>query len=252
MYAEPRIVRDLSQCVFYHAMDLPDGQFARGNWDLRNSFEIYTGNVKFAGKRVLDVGTASGFLSFGAEKCGASEVVSFDSASFDMHAGIPVLEVRRRGGSPIEFDFEGVRNAYWYAHRAYNSRAKCFYGDIYNLPDALGEFDIVIVGAILCHLRDPLGALISIARRCQHTLIITEPIIDARQPFMMFHGRPGSGGPHNTWWNLSAGLYETYLQILGLRIGHYAQNVYPWQDEGGRKLSVSLGTVVAERYEPVA
>lgn len=73
---------------------------------------------------MLDVGTASGFLSFEAEKRGA-EVVSFDSASPKMHAGVPFLDVRRRGGTAIEEDFEGIRNAYWYAHRAYGSRAKC-------------------------------------------------------------------------------------------------------------------------------
>jgi hypothetical protein len=87
---------------------LPGGQFARGNWDLRNSFEKYTANVQFARKRVLDVGTASGFLSFEAEKRGA-EVVSFDSASPKMHAGVPFLDVRRRGGTAIEEDFEGIR-----------------------------------------------------------------------------------------------------------------------------------------------
>src|SRR5689334_8426613 len=87
MYAEPRNVSDLSKCRFYHAMDLPDGQFVRGNWDLRNSFEKYTGFAQFAGRRMLDVGTASGFLTFEAEKRGA-EVVSFDSSSPKMHAGV--------------------------------------------------------------------------------------------------------------------------------------------------------------------
>jgi SAM-dependent methyltransferase len=166
MYAQPRMVTDLNQCRFYHAMDLPDGQFIRGNWDLRNSFEQYTGNVQFARRRVLDVGTASGFLSFEAEKRGAEEVVSFDSASPTLHVSVPFLEVRQRGGTPLDDDFEAIRNAYWYAHRAYGSRAKCYYGDVHNLPEELGEFDIVLVGAILCHLRDPLGALTSIARRC--------------------------------------------------------------------------------------
>jgi hypothetical protein len=52
---------------------------------------------------VLDVGTASGFLSFEAEKRGA-EVVSFDSASPKMHAGVPFLDVRRRGGTAIEYE----------------------------------------------------------------------------------------------------------------------------------------------------
>jgi SAM-dependent methyltransferase len=252
MYAEPRIVTDLSQCQFYHAMDLPGGQFGRGNWDLRNSFEKYTANIDFAGKRVLDVGTASGFLTFEAEKRGA-EVVSFDSASHEMHAGVPFLEVRRHGHTAIEDDFEGIRNAYWYAHRAYGSRAKCYYGDVYNLPDELGEFDIVLIGAILCHLRDPVGALTSIARRCRNALIITEPILESREPLMFFQPRPAaSKGPHNTWWHLSIGLYAMFLEILGFKIVHYAQDNYPWRkNAAGEQYFFRLGTIVALRFEPV-
>jgi SAM-dependent methyltransferase len=194
---------------------------------------------------VLDVGTASGFLSFEAEKRGA-EVVSIDSASPKMHAGVPFLDVRRRGGTAIEEDFEGIRNAYWYAHRAYGSRAKCYYGDVYNLPDELGEFDIVLVGAILCHLRDPVGALTSITRRSRHVVVITEPIVESWEPFMSLVPRPSaSKGNHNTWWHLSIGLYGMFLEILGFKIVHYAQNDYPWQ-----KHFIHLGTVAAVRFEP--
>jgi SAM-dependent methyltransferase len=253
LYAEPRIVTDLSQCHFYHAMDLPGGEFGRGNWDLRGGFEKYTANINFAGKRVLDVGTASGFLTFEAEKRGA-EVVSFDSASPEMHAGLPFIEVRRRGGSAIEDDFDEGRNAYWYAHRAYGSRAKCYYGDVYNLPDELGEFDIVLVGAILCHLRDPVGALTSITRRCRHQLVITEGIIESKQAYMQFIGSPERGtfiNSYNNWWNLSLGLYAMLLEILGFKIAAYAQNTYPWQNAAGEKRDFRLGTIGALRVEPV-
>jgi len=255
LYAEPRIVKDLSQCQFYHMMDFPSGVRGHGNWDLRACFEKYTANVDFAGKRVLDVGTASGFLTFEAEKRGA-EVVSFDSSSPEMHAGLPFIEVRRRGGTAPDAadDFEGLRNAYWYAHRAYGSRAKCYYGDIYNLPDELGEFDIVLVGAILVHLRDPVSALTSITRRCRHQLVITEGIIESKQPFMMFAGRPvqvPGVNKYNNWWNLSLGLYAMLLEILGFQIGHYAQNDYPWQNAAGLKTVIRLETLGAVRVEPV-
>jgi SAM-dependent methyltransferase len=253
LYAEPRLVTDVSQCQFYHAMDLPGGRFARSNWDLRTSFEKYTGQVQFAGKRLLDVGTASGFLTFEAEKRGA-EVVSFDSASPNMHVGVPFLEVRRRCGAAIEDDFERIRNAYWYAHKAYGSRAKCFYGDVYNLPAELGEFDIVLVGAILCHLRDPVGALTSIAARCRHILVITEPIVESREPLMSFFPRPSqraTKSPQNTWWHLSIGLYGVFLEILGFKIVHYAQNDYPWLSATGEKGWSRLGTVGSTRFEPV-
>ena|SRR5687767_12615915 len=76
--APPRFVDRLEDCFFYHAMDLPGFGLVRGHWDLREKFDDYVGGVPMAGKSVLDVGTATGFLSFEAEKKGASRVLSFD------------------------------------------------------------------------------------------------------------------------------------------------------------------------------
>jgi len=255
LYAEPRIVKDLSQCQFYHMMDFPSGVRGHGNWDLRACFEKYTANVDFAGKRVLDVGTASGFLTFEAEKRGA-EVVSFDSSSPEMHAGLPFIEVRRRGGSAPDAadDFEEGRNAYWYAHRAYGSRAKCYYGDVYNLPDELGEFDIVCGVLLVVHMTDPISALTSITRRCRHQLVITDGIIESKDPFMMFIGGPceiPNVNKYNNWWHLSLGLYAVLLEILGFQMAYYKQNVYPWQNAAGLKRLMQGGTIGAVRVEPV-
>ena len=58
----------LSECDFYHSMDFPDGNSVDGVWDLRDRFASYTGNFSFENKSVIDVGTASGFLAFEAEK----------------------------------------------------------------------------------------------------------------------------------------------------------------------------------------
>jgi SAM-dependent methyltransferase len=256
LYAEPSIVEDLSQCHFYHMMDFPGGVSGRGNWDLRGRFERYTANVNFTGKRVLDVGAASGFLTFEAEKRGA-EVVSFDSSSPRMHAGLPFIEVRRRGdGSAPDGNenYETGRNAYWYAHRAYGSRAKCYYGDVYNLPDELGEFDIVLVGQILAHLRDPVSALTSITRRCRDKLVIMDNIIESKEPVMRFMGNPQPNpnvNKYNTWWSLSLGLYDALLQILGFKLAYYVQNDYPWQNAAGLKVAMRVATLGAERVEPV-
>ena len=59
-------------------MDLPGVGQVDGQWDLRGDLRRYLGGVDVAGKRCLDIGTASGFLSFEMEKEGA-EVVSFDA-----------------------------------------------------------------------------------------------------------------------------------------------------------------------------
>jgi 2-polyprenyl-3-methyl-5-hydroxy-6-metoxy-1,4-benzoquinol methylase len=71
IFSPARYVQDPSQCVFYHKMELPEFGLVEGAWDLRGRINEYLGNVPLAGKRALDVGTASGFLSFEMEHQGA-------------------------------------------------------------------------------------------------------------------------------------------------------------------------------------
>lgn len=77
IYAKPRVVTTVAQCIFYHTMDIPGHGHVDGYWDLRGTEKQYLGNVDFAGKRVLEVGTASGYLCFWMEQQGA-DVVAYD------------------------------------------------------------------------------------------------------------------------------------------------------------------------------
>lgn len=67
----------LEECCFYHTMDLPGVGMVTGDWDLRGGVSDHLGNVALAGKRVLEIGPANGFLSFEMERSGA-EVVGYD------------------------------------------------------------------------------------------------------------------------------------------------------------------------------
>ena len=73
-----RFVDRLEDCFFYHTMELPGFGEVRGHWDLRGRFKEYIGGVSLEGKSVIDIGAATGFLSFAAEKSGATRVLSFD------------------------------------------------------------------------------------------------------------------------------------------------------------------------------
>src|SRR5262245_37823785 len=79
LYAVPPVVTNLDECFFYHVMDLPRYGTTPGYWDLRGHESQYLGEVQLAGKRVLEIGPASGHLSFFMERAGAS-VVSVEAA----------------------------------------------------------------------------------------------------------------------------------------------------------------------------
>ena len=61
-FEEPRTVPSIDDCYFYHVMDLPGHGVVGREWDLRGGEAAYLGGVAFHGKRVLEFGTASGFL----------------------------------------------------------------------------------------------------------------------------------------------------------------------------------------------
>jgi hypothetical protein len=189
-------------------MDLPGIGSVKGDWDLRGRFDEYVGGVDLRGKTVLDVGTASGFLSFEAEKRGAL-VTSFDA---DTHERIQTMPPDAL--DPIYFN--GMRNSYRLAHRAFGSRATTVYGDLYSLSNLLGGFDVVIVAQILVHLRDPFGALHQAALACKDTLIIAEATFAEAgdYPFALYCG---TMVPHSWWW-LSLPIYRHVLKCYGFRV----------------------------------
>jgi hypothetical protein len=118
IYASPRVVTDITQCYFYHTIDLPEIGTVEGNWDLRAGLHEYLGNFDFRGKRVLDIGTANGILSFWMEKHGA-EVISFDldkEGDWDMvpFANWPEYEQISNDRKTI---IDRLNNAYWFCHR---------------------------------------------------------------------------------------------------------------------------------------
>ena len=249
-FAAPRTVRSPDDCSFYHAMDLLGfGTVkAQSYWDLRGRFEDYTGRVDLRGKRFLEIGTASGFISFEAERRGA-EVVSFDMERAEQRQIVPTRHIRATWSEQVEYsrhELNRVKNAYWLAHRALGSQAQAFYGDIYNIPEELGAFDVVFFGQVLVHIRDPLWALYQGASLCRDTLVITEGMIEDPVPRMLFiHREDATAGPTG-WWHLSTKLYEQWLATLDFEIKNLTGGHYPYVTPEGVH-PYHLSTIVARR-----
>lgn len=223
-YAEPRHVTKVEDCIFYHHMDLPEVGAVGNGWDLRKSIDDYLGRFDFRGKRALDVGAASGYLTFEMEKRGA-EVVSFDMADVSHWQMVPFrakgFDVERMRKS-IQNVTTPVRNAYWLAHRLLKSGARAFYGDIYNIPDAIGEFDVVMLGMVLPHLREPFYALAQTTRLSRDAVIITQQAPRVAGPMAYFipnvRLNPNNLETYGAWWVFTEDCFREMLQVLGFRI----------------------------------
>lgn len=249
LYAEPRDVRDPSRCSFYHVMDLPGLGTVGGQWDLRPTVEDYLGRFDFHGQRALDVGAASGYLSFEMEKRGA-DVVSFDLDSSDRWDVVPFADPR--------YDLAAVRaryrelvparwNAYWLAHRLLGSRNRVFYGDLYALPPALGAFDVVLFGMVLGHLRDPFRALAAVAPFARDAVIITQPAPAVDEAYAYFMPDAEALAPDAAWWSMSEACTGRMLGVLGFAVETVIRAAHACLARGDRE---TCSTIVARRRHP--
>jgi SAM-dependent methyltransferase len=220
-YEKPRDVKSLGDCHFYHTMDLPRFGTVEGEWDLRDRFDDYIGGVDLKGKTVIDVGTASGFLTFEAEKRGAT-VTSFDIGDAKFQHLIPFKDKlyftdHERWRAQQNSGIERWKNAYWLAHKSLGSQASVFYGDVYHLPNNVA-FSVAIVGSVLEHLSDQVSALASISRITKSTLIIVTPVLETEDRIARFSPSVSAPDTDYVWWVYSIGTYREILAMLGFRI----------------------------------
>src|SRR5262249_55575765 len=133
IYARPLEVAGPEECAFYHTMDIPGVGTVHGSWDLRGRLDEYLGGVEFKGKRVLELGTASGILCFHMEARGA-EVVAFDLAPDRLWDFVPLPRMEdpeRYTREGLAF-FKRLHRSFWLGHRAHASKARVVHGSIYD------------------------------------------------------------------------------------------------------------------------
>jgi len=225
IYATPRVVTDLAECQFYHTMDIPGYGVVQGQWDLRHCVDSYLGHVCFTGKRVLDVGCASGFLSLHMERQGA-EVVSYDLSENHPWDIVPFAKTDyRQLIEERKNDIRKLNNSYWLNHRAHQSHARVVYGTVYAMPSQIGPVDISVFGNILLHLRDPFLALYNALRLTRSTVIVTDVLSRRdyykslfgllRRPTQRFMPDFRSGKPDDCFWILTPEAIIQFLGVLG-------------------------------------
>jgi Methyltransferase domain len=218
MYVSPRVVTDPNDCRWYHTMDLPEIGTVHGQWDLRPTMDDYLGQFDFTGLRCLDIGTASGALTWAMEARGAREVVSMDLDHADRRDLVPFVQLDLEASRAVgRRNFPKFQAGYWLAHRLLRSRARVYYGSGYDLPAGLGQFDVVMLGMMLPHVENPFRVLEQAAARSDKTIIVTQqaPCVDEAFAYWM----PNADRPDpQAWWSLSEICVERMLGVLGFSV----------------------------------
>jgi len=151
---------------WYHTLELPD-EVTPGWFDLRPYVHHYGLPEDMTGMRALDVGTWDGFWAFEMERRGA-DVVALD---LDDERDLDWLPRRRPDTFPTEPRGAGFR----IAQEKLGSSVERVNCSIYDaLPEDLGQFDVILCGSVLIHLRDQLLAMERIANLCRGLFISAE------------------------------------------------------------------------------
>ena len=163
---------NVEQMRWYHTLELPDGVVTPGEFDHRPIVARLPW-PDLRGKRCLDVGSRNGFYAFEMEKRGAAEVVSLDvddPADLNMPASAPAAEA-------IAAEVRAGNEGFDVAREALGSKVQRVYRTVYELDESwAGRFDFAVLGTLLMHLRDPVGALQAV-RRVSDALLVNEGVM---------------------------------------------------------------------------
>jgi tRNA (mo5U34)-methyltransferase len=184
---------------WYHTEELRPGIETPGWFDTRPTAAALPW-PDLTGKRCLDVGTFEGFWAREMHRRGAAEVVAIDildPRQWDWPVGstselLSTLGERKRGGEGFHF-----------VNRMLTAPIEHREMSVYDLdPAVVGEFDVVYVGSLLLHLRDPVRALEAVRSVCKpDARVLSVDAIDLeltlRHPRRPLAELDGAGRP---WW----------------------------------------------------
>ena len=211
--------RRINLLKWYHTIDVLPGVTTPGWFDLRHALDVIP-FPDLAGARCLDVGTWDGFYAFEVERRGAAEVVAVDLPD------LTDLDYPAEARADPNFDpshtSSQLRTAgFRLAHELRRSSIEWRGCSIYDLdPDELGTFDVVVVGSLLVHLRDPVRALEAVRRVTRGVLISVDYIMASttlaarRRPLYQLNGM----GTDFQWWLPNARGHRQLLRCGGFEV----------------------------------
>jgi tRNA (mo5U34)-methyltransferase len=215
------IEQRLASYLFYHSIDVQPGCSTKGWWDLRHALPL----IPFPdvrGKRCLDIGTWDGFYAYEMERRGAAEVVAIDVPDLADIDYPPEVWADTRF-DPSQGDRQARSAGFHLLHELLESKVQWRAANVYDLDPAIhGTFDVVLMGSLLVHLRDPVKALDAIRK----VLDVDGKFlaVDFIHPVMhlLSFGRPlfqlrGMGSDFQWWLASDAGLRQL-LHVGGFTV----------------------------------
>lgn len=140
------------------------------------------------GLRILDIGCADGYFSFECARRGAT-VVAIDQAK------------------------DRIKRAEWAAKQLRLDAIEFRHSGVAQIDDSFGRFDIVLMLAVLYHLRDPLSCLERVATVCGELFLETIVEPDEDRSFMTL--RPPPGESRSPKWIPSKKCVREMLEYAG-------------------------------------
>ena len=240
----------------YHWFETPDGRTVKGFWDLRKSWRHYLGNFDFAGKTVLELGPASGFLGLKMEQAGA-KVTAFDIAEGYLPdlLPIPAAEMAAMRKSQAEA-IDQFRRTWRYYHALFGSKNEIIYGDIYNLSKSTDRrFQVTTFSAILLHLSNPFRVIEEAEKITDETIIVTDiqnPALKD-EPYIEFNPNPNTRSGTG-WWLFSHGAMSRMLSTVGFHRQALSFSTHRLFEspESDKFTDIRFFTIVASRGWPEA
>jgi len=162
------LIARINSVDWYHTIKLGQGITTPGQYDHQPYLHYYRFPDSLRDTTVLDVGAASGFLSFEFERRGAQVTATDLPNWFDHDFGANYMpdQTLETGNTYLHQPFE-------IAKEALGSQVHRQALNIYDLsPNMVGMFDLVFCGSLLIHLTDPIRGLTKLASVTKHKAII--------------------------------------------------------------------------------
>ena len=219
--AGAELQRAVEERDWYHTIELGDGVVTPGWFDTRATVDKVPLPRSLAGLRCLDVGTWDGFWAFEMERRGAASVTALDVEDpwgWDWPAPVRLdgdaAEVR------IVEGFKSSSGSFALAAEALGSRVERLDLSVYDLdPDRVGRFDLVFMGTLLLHLRDPVLALERIRSVCAGEAVFADSV--ELLPSLLRPRTPTArleGGREPWWWQPNVAALRGMVRSAGWRI----------------------------------